>query len=174
MGKKKLKKLTKRSKLNRERKKEMKPKEKILKLAEIFMYILNLLGGEEYSKTKLIKLLYLLDYETFKSTGHIFTDLSYKKYYYGPYSEEIEEAISLLKDKGILEVTVTQGIYGQKYYIFKLKRYEDIERLSKKERKEIQKKLENYLNKNLDEILDIVYETEPVKKARFGERIYFC
>ena len=146
-------------------------KEQMRKLQNIFIYILKLLGGEEYSKTKLVKLLYLLDYETFKKKGNIFTGLTYKKYYYGPYSRTIEEVISSLKNKGAIMVLQRTGTSGRDYYVFKL--VKDIETLDSKEKQEIQDRLESYLNETLDEILDDVYSTEPVQNTKFGQEILF-
>jgi len=57
-------------------------------------------------KTRLIKLLYLLDIENYKSYQRIFTELDWIFYKYGPYAFEIEKFLDLWRDAdpGIPEV----------------------------------------------------------------------
>ena len=144
----------------------------IERTAGALAHILSLLGGSEYSKTKLVKLLYLLDYKTFKGEGKTFTGLKYKKYYYGPYSEDIEKAISMLKRRKILKVEDTVSVYGYRYYIFQLEKNASM--LPEADQEKIENALGNYLHKELDEILDIVYDTEPMKGVSFGQEIQFA
>ena len=141
------------------------------KTAGALAHILSLLGGSECSKTKLVKLLYLLDYKTFKSEGKTFTGLKYRKYYYGPYSEDIEKAISLLKSRNILKVESADSDFGYKLYIFRLER--DATLLSKEDQERIENALSEYLHKTLDEIVGNTYNTEFVEGIEFGEEVRF-
>lgn len=145
----------------------------IERTAGALVHILSLLGGSEYSKTKLVKLLYLLDYRTFKEEQKTFTGLKYKKYYYGPYSEDIEKAITMLKNRKVLKVEDTiSSIYGYRYYIFKLEK--NVSMLPEADKEKIESALKDYIHKKLDEILDIVYDTEPMKGVSFGQEIQFA
>ena len=45
------------------------------------------------TKTKLMKLIFLVDYEYYKRHGRTFTGSTYIKYFYGPFSMEIVEII---------------------------------------------------------------------------------
>lgn len=49
------------------------------------------------------------------------TKYSFKNYFYGPYSDEIQEDISLLEEIGILEETKEIGNDGNSYYIISSK-----------------------------------------------------
>src|SRR5271170_1950900 len=62
------------------------------------------LGGEIKGRTKLQKTIYFLAV----TTGHNPEDFGYRPHFYGPYSEEVAEAVDRLKALGF----VTQSIAG--------------------------------------------------------------
>ena len=59
-------------------------------------------GLFDLTRTKLVKLLYLIDLEYWKKREKTFTGLNYISYYYGPYSEEIIDAIQKLQREQIV------------------------------------------------------------------------
>ena len=56
---------------------------KIKRVSSIIAYILLLLGGKEYSKTKIVKLLYLLDIGYARYKKRSFTNGKAGRYYTG-------------------------------------------------------------------------------------------
>jgi hypothetical protein len=147
-------------------------KTKIKRIAHIIAYILTLLGGKEYSKTKIVKLLYLLDisYARFKSKS--FTDINFTSYYYGPYSSEIEEAIDYLIRNKKLTVTRSRSGYqsNKNYYTFELNDTVDFW-LTLEEKYEIHCYLKDYLHLSLNELLKITYKSEQYRTTNFGDLI---
>ena len=145
---------------------------KIKRVANIIAYILALLGGKEYSKTKIVKLLYLLDIGYARYKGKSFTRINFTSYYYGPYSSEIEEAIDyLIKNKQLTVTRFRSGYHSNKnYYTFELNNTQHFW-LTNEEIFEIQKYLKEYLYLSLNELLRITYESEQYRAANFGDMI---
>ena len=145
---------------------------KIKRVANIIAYILDLLGGKEYSKTKIVKLLYLLDIGYARYKGRSFTNIYFTSYYYGPYSSDIEEAIDYLVENKHLTVNRFQSDYcrNRMYYTFELHNPPNFW-LTNEEKLEIQKYLKDYLYLSLNELLRITYESEQYKATKFGELI---
>ena len=145
---------------------------KIKRVANIIAYILALLGGKEYSKTKIVKLLYLLDIGYARYKGKSFTHINFTSYYYGPYSSEIEEAIDyLIKNKQLTVNRFRSGYHSNKnYYTFELNNTQHFW-LTNEEIFEIQKYLTDYLYLSLNELLRITYESEQYRAANFGDMI---
>ena len=143
------------------------------KVLEVIGLILSIHGGKIYSKTKLIKLLYLLDLQFAKESGIPLTGIEYKSYFYGPYSEDIEDALKSLEKLGFLEVTQEKSTFtGKLYYVLKLLDLPRFNKLTEKEKEKIRKLVSRYIDSSLDDILDEVYETEEYKNTPFGEVIH--
>ena len=147
-------------------------KNKIKRVAHIIAYILNLLGGKEYSKTKIVKLLYLLDIGYARYKGKSFTNINFSSYYYGPYSSEIEEAIDyLIKNKKLTVTRYRSGYHSSKnYYAFELNSTMDFW-LTIEEKFDIHRYLKDYLFLSLNELLRITYESEQYRATNFGDLI---
>ena len=145
---------------------------KIKRVASIITYILQLLGGKEYSKTKIVKLLYLLDIGYARYKERSFTNINFTSYYYGPYSSEIEEAIDYLIENKHLTVNCFRYDYheNKKYYTFELTSIPYFG-LTNEEKLEIQKNLEEYLYLSLNELLNITYGSEQYRATNFGDLI---
>ncbi|MHC5310297.1 Panacea domain-containing protein [Myroides sp. LJL116] len=82
--------------------------EQIDKIGNTLIYLSNSLG--EMSKTKILKLLYLLDEISIKKSGIPFFNLQYKVWKYGPVSEEI--FIDLNEDLSILKSFISKNEEG--------------------------------------------------------------
>ena len=143
------------------------------KLLEVIGLILQEHGGVLYSKTKLVKLLYLLDRHFVQQRNMPLTGIKYKSYFYGPYSEEIDVALKYLQEKGFLRIKVSENFFGIPYYIIELTSFPDFKALTDEEVKEIRNFVSKYVDKSLDEILEEVYETKEYKETEFGEVIKF-
>jgi uncharacterized protein YwgA len=75
------------------------------------------LGGEVQGKTKLQKTIFFLAL----MTGRL-EDLGYRAHFYGPYSDEVDSAVTWLKSIGAIDQNVTS--WGQDPSGFELRRYD--------------------------------------------------
>ncbi len=121
-------------------------------------------------KTRLVKLLYLLDVELYRLRQHVFTELDWIFYKYGPYSNEVETALSQL-DISEVDIPIAGARVFQKLDI-DIGQYEG--RLEIETKAVIERLLEDWGTADLNELLDHVYfETEPMLKAKFKQRLDF-
>lgn len=122
------------------------------------------------AKTRLIKLLYLIEIEYYKHYQKRLTDLKWQFYHYGPYASEIE---SILDSPDIEEIPfVLKGGKSGSQYDFtenEIKAYvsSEIKRL-------IDYIVKDWGETDLNKLLDYVYfETEPMKDAKRGDLLDF-
>lgn len=142
------------------------------KLKAIIFYIVERLP-HNITRTKLVKLLYLIDLYYAKVKNRSVTDLTYYSYYFGPYSEQIINAISQLKGYEIEEYS-NIGLDGREYYLYKPgmnPRWETPPALQDEELEVLNQVIDEHGNKSLDEILKYVYNTEPYKNCKKGKPI---
>ncbi len=144
---------------------------KVERISEILAFILRLMGGKTYSKTKLVKLLYLLDVMHARNGIPHFSGIEYRSYYYGPYSEDIDESLQFLEEAGYITVSQKMGAEGNMYYCFVLHDTPEFGRLRGEERSKIQRLLSPLLQRSLHELLDITYTTKEYKQTDFNEVI---
>lgn len=126
---------------------------------------------EIFSKTKLVKLLYLLDVVKSRRRIRKFSGVEYRSYYYGPFSEDIEDSILLLKSLGHISVDECRSLSGNSYYHIKLNQLPDFGYLSDEDKRDIKKILSPLTDRELNDVLDITYNTKEYKDAPFGEVI---
>lgn len=141
------------------------------KLLEVIGIVLQLHNGRLYSKTKLVKLLYLLDRHFANKYGRSLTGLRYTSYFYGPYSDDIESALDYLARMGYITIRYEEGFYGSPYYVLTLVEPPRFSALTDQEATEVREFVSNYVDKSLEDILEEVYDTEEYKNAEFGEVI---
>ncbi|NES17996.1 MAG: hypothetical protein F6K41_03495 [Symploca sp. SIO3E6] len=143
----------------------------IKKIAEIIALVLRMMGGFAYSKTKLVKIIYLLDVIQARKGNKHFSTATYKSYYYGLYSDDIDDAINLLTDLGYVEVGQRTSIDGNTYYTFKLKDTLYFGELSQKERADISEDTSQLAALDLKKILEVTYSTAEYDNTQFGEEV---
>jgi uncharacterized protein YwgA len=144
------------------------------KLSEIIGLIISIHRGVLHSKTKLVKLLYLLDLKAIKKLGKTLTGVKFKSYFYGPYSDEIDEVLNYLEELGFISSIKNTSFYlGKEYIVYKLNNMPNFDALTLEEKNFIRNVIKNYKDKDLDEILMEVYSSEPFIKSEFGEEIRF-
>ncbi|GEM_PF-999697 len=142
-------------------------------LEQVVFYILLRLG--KTGKTKLVKLLFLIDRELSRKGESIFKE-PFKKYYYGPYNPEIEKVLDSLETKGLIEISVKELLFDEGFkFEIRPSRYISPENLEfvKKNRYDIDKIIDNLGRKTLDEILEEVYSLEEVRNTGFNEPIKY-
>lgn len=141
------------------------------KLKTIIYYIVCKLGGQ-LTRTKLVKLLYLIDYFAIKTrlsaTG--ITGVKYDYYYYGPFSREIIGAVDEMRGYEIMEGE-NISLEGNVYYLYFLgKSSPRVQtKLQSDEIKVIDKVIEKYGLLELPGLLKKVYATEPLKRHSAGD-----
>ena len=146
---------------------------KLEKISEIIALIISTFNGEIYSKTKLVKLLYLIDVVFARKYKKAFSGISYKSYYYGPYSEDIEKAIKLLQDFKYIATEQYQGFEGTTYYRFKLNSMPHFSSLTEEERNEVKSILLPFVSMDLQAIVQVAYNTKEYKQTDFNNTIQF-
>jgi len=143
----------------------------IKRIAEIIAIILRVMGGFAYSKTRIVKLLYLLDIIQSRKGKKYFSSARYKSYYYGPYSEEIEESINLLSTLGYVKVDKKSSVNGNTYYTFTLEDTPYFGELSQDEKNEISQYISQLAELDMEKLLEIAYSTKEFDNTQFGEEI---
>jgi Protein of unknown function (DUF4065) len=116
------------------------------------------------TKTQLVKFLYLADLYSVKWLGQQITDLKWIRYRFGPYEEEIDRTLELMKGRQI-EI---EGANDKNYIIIRMgSEIPSIESLELPVM--MQMLLDNiryqWMGKPTKELLDFVYATSPMVEA---------
>jgi hypothetical protein len=131
-------------------------------------------AGVPISKTKLLKLLYLIDIETYRASGRIATEWRWKFHHFGPWAAQYDAVLESLNSAGKLSITVlpgdrdTQLIRGNQ-------RDQDVSSVTESDiRAAMRRVLNRWLPRDLPEILDHVYfDTEPMHSVERGVELDF-
>ncbi len=145
-------------------------------LRSIITYIISQLGDMEasFGKTKLVKLLYLIDVEFFRSFSRQLTNLEWIFYYYGPYAFSLDQTFSELDLDIPQEDVVTAS--GAKAKIFRLEKYveSDLDNSTGADKIIIDRIIKSWGYSDLNPLLSFVYfHTEPMATAERGEPLDF-
>jgi len=149
-------------------------------LNELISYIVARVkdAGGPLGRTKLVKLLYLMDLEHYRRTGKLLTGLDWVFYHYGPYVMALPGILASM-DLDIPEETHVTAT-GRKAKVFRpsYQLEPDEDRLAKKigpvGTRIARDVLDTWGDQDLTPILDFVYfHTEPMKEAKPGERLDF-
>jgi len=127
-------------------------------------------AGLQEIKTKIIKACYLLESEYFDKTGQRLTNIKYKYYYYGPYSESIVN--SMMNNKNIL-YNPQISINGNDYDLFKLIKISSIHKFDPFTLSMIMKWAKIMQNSTLDKMLKLSYNDKNFKRTKKGHVIKF-
>lgn len=138
----------------------------------LLIHIIRNFKGD-VTKTKLVKLCYLVDLRAKHKTGETLSGLKYISYHYGPYAPEISQALKDLKGFEIDEV-VFQTAYASPFepigYCYLPGRFHRGNPNLKPDEKELAEAvLKEYADSNLQTILEKVYSTKEFKQKKFGE-----
>ena len=123
-------------------------------------------------KTKIVKLLYLIDVEYYRTYQQTLTGLEWIYYYYGPYAYALERG---LEDLGFLltkESFRTQD--GKQGMAYKASGPQDLDDLGFAKKAKIDRIIKHWAFEDTEDLLDFVYtDTEPMRGAVFGEMLDF-
>ena len=128
-----------------------------------------------FGKTKLVKLLYLVDVENYRRRRRTLSGVEWHFYHYGPYAFEIDEALDYLEFDIPQESVRTGG--GHDAIVFRpdwnfRPRLGDY--VSSTELRLVNMVIKEWGEVELNPLLDHVYfNTEPMKEARRGEILDF-
>jgi len=142
------------------------------KLKSIVLFILERADNKDIpiGKTRLVKLLYLLDVEIYKLSKKTLTGLEWIFFKYGPYALEIE---GFLDKIGVMEQDMHIG-KGRFFSRLITEIDEEDIKVDIETKSVIEKLIEEWGTADLNELLDYVYfETEPMLSAEFSQRLDF-
>jgi len=126
------------------------------------------------TKTKLMKLVFLVDYEYYRRYKRTLTGATYVKYFYGPFSKEIAEILDEMVAHDLIQMESGISSSGNIYYVYKPTLLtEQLTHVVEKD-PQIKRIVDSVIRENiapLEKILEKVYAIEKVKKSEFLERI---
>ena len=139
------------------------------KIEEIIEALLYFANSREIT-TKIVKACYLLESEYFDKTGQRLTNVEYKYYIYGPFSESITS--SMKNDSNIFYSQQT-SMDGNDYGLFTLKKTSALSRIDPFTLSLIERWAKIAQQSTLEEMLNLAYKDKNFKKAKQGEIIKF-
>lgn len=84
------------------------------KLQQVILYFLEHINNVHLGRTKLMKLLYFVDFDHYEAYGRPVTGATYRKLPHGPYPKEAEKLIARMEKAGLLrEVKVNHKGFTQ-------------------------------------------------------------
>ena len=137
----------------------------------IIFYLIERLDGV-LGKTHLQKLLFLTDLLAVRKFKQKLTQIDYKKYHHGPYSEVVDEYTGQLTKQGAIEekkyhISTGSGFYSR-YHKKKQGSIKSqlVDNLGAEKVLLIDDVIHSFGNMSLQQVLDVVYELEIVKDAK--------
>lgn len=144
-------------------------KESEEKLKQIYYYILKNHFENGVPKTKLAKLLYLVDFTNYYETGHSMSGARYYKLDYGPVAEKFFVLTDKLFDKGKINIDILD--YAQMISISSTNEEVDPRALNDNEKGIIDKICKYWKDKRTSEIVNFTHSQKPWKDRADGEYI---
>lgn len=138
------------------------------KLRSIIRYITkNYPYPDDLTKTRITKLVYLIDWENIKKYKSQITDIKWVFYHYGPY---VDDVLIEATDDDYINIEKTISNFGTVKYLVKLN--SDIQNkeldydLTDNEKAIINKVIKDTEDFSWNEFIEYVYNTEPIKKSK--------
>ncbi len=139
------------------------------KLKQIYLYILKKHFSAGVPKTKLAKLLYLIDFTNYYERGCSMSGSRYYRLDYGPVAEKFFVLTDKLFDKGEINIDILD--FAQMISISNTNTEMDPSILTDDEKKIIDKICEYWKNKRTSEIVNFTHSQKPWKDRVEGEYI---
>lgn len=135
-------------------------------LEKLIIYFIRKTKGY-ITKTQLVKFVYLADLYSVKWTEHQLTEIDWRYYHYGPWSKDIDQAISELSNQHILQVAENR----EAQLIQPLEECPEIGELELSKGLElmlrnIQKEWAGIQTEKREALLDFVYKTAPMLEVK--------
>lgn len=142
-------------------------------LEQVILYLVGRLAGGRtlVGRTRIMKLLYLADLVAKYRLGKTITGSRYYYYFFGPYSDEVQNAIISLTAKGLLSDNPVLTNAGQAHdYKANVKETPALP-LTKEEKDILDEIIVKFGRRKLEEVVKTAYQTPPMKTARPYESI---
>jgi len=135
---------------------------------ELVAFFVKHCGGDgNLGRTRLMKLLYLADYEARRFLGHPVSGAKYIWHFFGPYDRRFPSWISRLRDRGVLVETPVAYPSGKEGFLFTPGSKQATQSFSPVEYEILSYVCRHYSRVDLRELLeDVVYQTEPMMRAK--------
>ena len=125
-------------------------------------------------KTKLLKMMFYIDFLYYKKNTVGITGLKYKKYTYGPVPENYEKLISLLVDNKVLEYKVTFNNDYEYHEIKSKNKNIDLKKYFEKEEIEVINKVISFFKDfNTSEIVEYSHKEKAFTEPEYNEYISY-
>lgn len=118
---------------------------------------------DKIGKTKLIKLIYLFEYYRVQRYGKQLTEAKFIRYKHGPFAPEIYDEVEELKNEEIISTYRHLWYNGNISVLHEIQKDEINENLNKEDRLIADLVIEELNGLTLDEVLEKVYSTPPMK-----------
>jgi hypothetical protein len=145
-------------------------------LAELIAYVIDraLDRDATLTRTKLVKLLYLVDVETWRIERQLLTKLEWRFYHYGPYAFDLQAVLDQIEGHQVVSKEYTPGKLERTILYTRVLQPPSSDRWPTITKMRIDKIVDRWADEPLELLLDYVYfETEPMQHARRGEYLDF-
>ena len=136
---------------------------------EALIYFVHVLPG--IGRTKLMKLVFLADVESYKTLGRSLTAETYLSYDHGPWTRELYRALE--STPGIEERSSPMPLGGMKYAYHGTGDRSPMTHLAQADIEILDHVVERWGRRKLRSILDHVYATPPYAGTPFGVEVDF-
>jgi uncharacterized protein YwgA len=128
------------------------------KLNDMIEYLVSNFSGNALTRTKLVKLLYLADRESYIGRDRQISNIKYIKYHYGPYSEDIVDALQEMDGDEIRELSGRSQ--NGTYYRYEANSDYEGSSLTREERAILKRVLREYENTQTKQLVETVYDLD--------------
>lgn len=140
-------------------------------IENILHYLLNYYPyPEDLTKTRITKLIYLVDWYSALFTGKQATDIDWYFDHYGPY---VSDVLDVADEDSSVRVRKTSSAFGGVKYVVEAKNPKQLlnYEISEVEQKIIDKVIEDTKNLTWNKFIDFVYSTDPIRKKEKYNRL---
>lgn len=143
------------------------------KLCSLIYYLIKRVPN--LNNTKIVKLIYLSDYNFYKYFGNSITGIVYNYHYHGPFSKSIYDCIDELVQNNIIKKSKNISFWKLRtYYLYSiLDNYEFKRNLTNQEIDILEYIISEYGKLDYKELKNISYKTEPMISAKRGDILNF-
>lgn len=140
-------------------------------IENILHYLLNLYPyPEDLTKTRITKLIYLVDWYSVLETGKQATDIEWYFDHYGPY---VSDVLDVADEDSSVRIRKTSSAFGGIKYVVESKNPDQPLNceMNETEQKIIDRVIEDTKNLTWNKFIDFVYSTDPIKKKEKYNRL---
>ena len=141
------------------------------KLQQVILYFLEHINNVHLGRTKLMKLLYFVDFDHFEKHGQSVTGAVYRKLPHGPYPKDAEKLIKRMKEAGLVrEVKTDHRGYAQ-HRLITLNAKFDVSQFSGAELQTLEKVATDWMDATAAQIEAATHSEAPWASTEDGKAI---